>query len=412
LKILFINKYDITGGAGIAASRLAKGLNQHYRTENYFLVGIKRSIFYNVFETRKPGLQNTIEKGANFLFNLAGLQYKWFPFSSKTIIEKAKEISPDVISLHNLHGGYFKTSLLIELSKIAPLFWTLHDMWAFTANAAHTLGDESWKNLKAGPGERKSFPPIGINIGNWLLKQKKKIYKDSNLTIITPSKWLYNLAIQSPVFEGKQIVQIYNGIDTNIFKPLDKEEVRKKYSIPINSRVLVFGAEKIMSSSYKGGENLINILKKLNNSVKEKIHLIIIGEGNLNLIKEFQNFVLHHAGYVKDEINVAKYLAAADLMIYPTKADNLPNALIEANACGVPAVTYDIGGSKEIISNNENGYVIPPFNENLFVEKINELIFNQKLKKLKEFSNNSRRIAEELFSLKKMSDQYYSLYSA
>jgi glycosyltransferase involved in cell wall biosynthesis len=408
LKILFINKYDVTGGAGIAATRLARGLEKFYQAENYFLVGIKRSNFNNVFETRKSGFQNIIERGTNLIFTLAGLQYKWFPFSTKTILEKAKEISPDVISLHNLHGGYFKTSQLIELSKIAPLYWTLHDMWAFTANAAHTFGDESWKKLKAGDGENKRFPWIGLNTGNWLLKEKKNIYESSNLTIVTPSKWLYNLAIQSPVFKSKKVNQIYNGIDTNIFTPVNKNEVRKELGVPADAKVLVFGAERV-TTSFKGGEGLVDILFSLNELVKEKIHLIIIGGGDISALRKIPNFALYQTGYIKDEATVAKYISAADLMIYPTKADTLPNALIEAASCGVPAITYDIGGCGEIITDNLNGYVIPPFNVSLFVEKIIKLISDPG--KLVEFSNNSRRIAEGKFSFKKMSEEYFSLFS-
>ena len=408
MKILFINKYDVTGGAGIAATRLAKGLGKFYQTENYFLVGIKRSNFNNVFETRKSGIQNTIERGTNLIFSLAGLQYKWFPFSTKTILEKAKEISPDVISLHNLHGGYFKTSLLIELSKIAPLYWTLHDMWAFTTNAAHTFGDESWKKLKAGKGENKRFPWIGLNTGNWLLKRKKNVYESSNLTIVTPSKWLYNLAIQSPAFKSKKVNQIYNGIDTNIFVPVNKNKVRKELGVPADAKVLVFGAERV-TTSFKGGEGLVDILFKLNDLVREKIHLIIIGGGDISSLRKIPNFVLHQTGYIKDEAIVAKYMSAGNLMIYPTKADTLPNALIEAASCGVPAITYDIGGCAEIITDDLNGYVIPPFNVTLFVEKIIKLIFDPG--KLVEFSDNSRRVVEEKFSFKKMSEQYFSLFS-
>lgn len=407
MKILFINKYDITGGAGVAAFRLHKALAAKYSTEDLFLVGIKNSDFPNVIPTRKPGFQNFTERGLNFIFNQFGLQYKFHPFSTKTILKTAKEFSPDIISLHNAHGGYFKTSLLIELSKIAPIVWTLHDMWAFTANAAHTFGDESWKQMISGKNENKLFPQIGLNTGNWLLKEKKRIYSNSNLTIVTPSKWLCELAKQSPVFSGKKIFHIPNGIDTNIFHPRDKSEIRRELKIQADSKVLIFGAEKVTSGNYKGGSSLISILKNLDDKLEEKIHLIIFGKSDLKSHFESKNFVVHETGYIYDEETLAKYLSAADIFIYPTKADNLPNALIEASACGLPSITYDVGGCSEIILNGKNGFLIPLFNEKLFVEKIIETLKDNSWDKLK---NSCLKIAEEKFNSFSMSDSYFNLF--
>ena len=157
MKTLFINKYDTLGGAAKAAFRLNLGLRKYLNYDNYFLVGIKASNLEYVYKTRESGFENLVERGINFATNLIGFQYKWFPFSTRKIISVVRELKPDIISLHNIHGGYFKTSLIKELSKYAPIVWTLHDMWAFTANAAYTLGDDSWKSLKAGKKEKKYF---------------------------------------------------------------------------------------------------------------------------------------------------------------------------------------------------------------------------------------------------------------
>src|SRR4030066_251717 len=175
MKILFINKYDITGGAGVAAFRLHSALEKYYSTENKFLVGIKKSNHPFIIETRKAGIQNFIERGINYFQNLFGYQYYYFPFSSKTVMKFAQEFKPDIISLHNAHGGYLNLSLLSELSHISPIVWTLHDMWAFTANAAHTHGDNSWRRMKSGKNEKYYFPQIGIDRGIELLSRKQKI---------------------------------------------------------------------------------------------------------------------------------------------------------------------------------------------------------------------------------------------
>lgn len=408
MKVLFINKYDITGGAAITASRLDYALQKYYNTKNKFVVGLKYSNKEYISATRNNLFENYLERGINFITSLAGIQYKFLPVSSGRIIKHTKIFMPDIINLHNIHGGYFKTSLLIELSKIAPIVWTLHDMWAFTSNAAHSFGDESWKYLKRGKNENKRFPKIGINTGNWLINKKKKIYDKSNLTLVCPSKWLLNLATQSPLFVNKKIIHIPNGIDTDIFKNYNKEETRKEFNIPVNSKVLIFSAEKIFNNEYKGGKDLIKILGKLNRLLDEKIHLIILGEGNINALKKYQNFILHLTGYINSELLVAKYLSAADIFIYPTKADNLPNSLIEASSCGTPSITFNVGGCSEIIKDGYNGRLIPKFDSDLFVDKTIELLENKS--SLVGYSKNSRDYIKKYFTVEEMSNKYYRLF--
>jgi len=407
MKILFINKYDTTGGAAIIATRLQKALQKQFQAECEAIVAVKNSGEKNVFCSRHNSFEIFIERGLNYFLNRIGIQYCWLPISTPEIRKRAHEFNPDIISLHNIHGGYFDTSLLIELSRIAPIVWTLHDMWAFTGNAAHTFGDTSWKEMNAGPGERRQFPQIGLPTGSWLLKRKKVIYRNSNLTIVTPSEWLYHLASSSPVFTTKRIVHIPNGLDLSLFRPT-KEASRAKLNIPADAKVLMFTAEKLAGNDYKGGEDLIEILRQINNRSTKTIHLLIVGKGNLRQLNELQNFDIHALGYVNDEHRMTQLFSASDLFIYPTKADTLPNALIESIACGTPAVTYDIGGCGEIIKNGQNGYVVPPFDTRLFAERIIYLLQDAECQH--RLSIQARTFAEERFSIESMSDAYYSLF--
>lgn len=410
MKVLFINISDIIGGAAIAATRLGEGLEKYYNTENYFAVRTKRSQKSNVYPTRRNSFEQTSERWFNIFSNLLGLQYQYLPFSPKVILKKTDEIKPDIISLHNTLGGYFSIPLYAEISKRAPVVWTLHDMWAFTGNAAHTFGDQSWKEMKNSPQNTKIFPSIGINTGSMLLRQKREVYAKSNMTIVTPSDWLFKLAEQSPVFEGKKIYHIFNGIDTDKFSPSDKSQPRKDLNIPEDAKVLMFSAEKLKGNPYKGGKDLIEILRILNSKLTTKVHLLILGYGELKEISELKNFIIHPAGYIKEEEKMARCLSASDLFIYPTRADNLSNALIEAIACGTPSVTFDIGGCGEIIKNDISGCLIKPFDLKDFADKTLELIYNDK--KRSELSASARKFAVENFSLKKMSESYYNLFTS
>ncbi|UCC39593.1 MAG: glycosyltransferase [Candidatus Aminicenantes bacterium] len=417
MKIVFINFKDVEGGAGIAAYRLSKGLEERFNTENYFIVGKKLSCDTNVFatidkksETLKE-IQVFIEFFVNRLFNWLGLQYWYFPFSTRFILKKIRQLRPDIISLHNTHGGYFKTSLIKKLSKMAPVVWTLHDMWAFTGNAAHTFGDESWKQLKSGKNEKRIYPHIGIDTGRWLLKQKRRIYKKSDLHIVTPSRWLYHLAKQSPVFENKNIYHIFHGVDLEVFRPRDKTCCRKAFGIAEDAKVIIFSsADDLEKSPWKGGPILLDILKTLDSKTSRTIEMLVLGKGELKEPQDLENLNIHKTGYVNSEKLLPVLLSTSDLFIYPTKADSFSLVLMESIACGVPAVSFEIGGCGDIIKNDVNGYLIKPFDIEAFTDKIAGLL--DKEEKREKLSVEARGFAEQHFGLADMVKRYHELFNS
>lgn len=411
MKILFINRSDRGGGAASALFNLSNAMYKYFKTKNYLLVQVRRLNDDNIIEILSSKFEKIIELLLNKLENILGIQYVFLPFSYKKIIYNVKKIKPDVIHIHNIHGGYFQINLLTELSKIAPIYWTLHDMWSFTNNAAHTFGDISWQYLHSGKKENKIYPQILLNFNNFLIKNKKYIYKNSNITLIAPSKWLYRMACKSPLFLNKKIVQINNCVDLRIFHPFSqkiKNRIRKKLNIPIGSKVLIFGADSF-NNQWKNPELILEIINKLDKVLEENIYLIIFGAGKIIDIKNKHHIIIKKVGYIKSNKEMANYYNASDLLLYTSKADNLPYSLIESISCGVPAVTYDIGGCKEIVINNINGYVIEPFNSDLYFHKVNMLLRSGS--KLKVFSNNCYKYAIKNYSSKNISGKYYQLFS-
>lgn len=407
MKILIINAADIMGGSALAAYRLSKGLQKYHGVESYFLVGVKRTADKNIFCTRRSQNEYYFEFALDRITNALGLQYQWFPFSSKTILKNAKELGPDLIYLRNIHGGYFQISLIKKLSQIAPIAWTLSDMWSFTGNCAHTFGDESWKYIK-GCRDNKIYPAIGINTGRWLLKQKKRIYNKSEFTVITPSKWLFNLARQSPVFKDKEIIHIYNGFDLEIFRQKDKVACRTALDIPHDAKVLMFSADFLADNPWKGGKDLLNILKIINSNIDNEIHLLVVGSGDLGGVESFDKLIVHKTGHLQSDVLMSICYSAADIFIYPVKAETLGSVMIESIACSTPCIVFDVGGCGEIIKDGICGYVIKPFDTEKFAERTLGLLNNDD--RLQEMSRDARNIAEERFSLKRMSDDYYDCF--
>jgi glycosyltransferase involved in cell wall biosynthesis len=415
MKILLINHKDTVGGGAIAAYRLSQGLEKFHHTTNYFIVKKKHSSNANVFPTidKESETLNVILVFIEFmvdrLLSRLGFQYYYLPFSSRYILKKARELQPDMISLHITHGGYFRTSLIKKLSRIAPVVWTFHDMWAFTANAAHTFEDESWKQMKSGKGEKKMYPHIGIDTGRRLLKRKKRVYEKSNIHPVAPSQWLYRLAKQSPVFENKEIYHIFHGLDLITFKPKDKTNCRKILDIPVNAKIIMFSsADDLGKSPWKGGQLLVDILNTIDTKIRHPIETLVLGKGELKALQHMNHLNIHRIRYIDSERLMAVLLSAADLYVYPTRADNLPLVLMEAIACGTPCITFNVGGCGDIIRDDVSGYLIKPFDIEAFAYKTLEILNNKE--KLKALSETSRKFAAEHFSLKDMAANYYQLF--
>jgi glycosyltransferase involved in cell wall biosynthesis len=325
-------------------------------------------------------------------------------------LKKARELQPDIISLHNTHEGYFKTSLLKKLSKIAPIAWTLHDMWSFTGNAVHTFGDESWKQMKCGRDEKKIYPHIGLNTGQWLLKQKRKIYKKSNLHLITPSEWLTNLARQSPVFADKTVTTINHGLDMKFFSPKDKLICRKALGIDTDAKLIMFcSAGDLEVSPWKGGPLLIDILKKLNKNTDKPIHFLAVGPGGLSSVMNLDNLKIHPVGYVSSQTFMPMLYSASDLLIYPTRADSFSLVLMESIACGTPCITFNVGGCGDVIKEGISGLLVDPFDVDTFAAKTLELLADDT--RLKILSQSALQFAHQQFDDKYIAGKHHELFN-
>ncbi|RFS18720.1 glycosyltransferase [Chitinophaga silvatica] len=408
MKVLFINKYEDSGGAAIAAQRIAEGLAEYYHTHNHFLAGIHKVKGLNVTATRPGTIRNVIERGINVLSNKIGLQYLYFPFSTGSILRHAQYFKPDVISLHNIHGGYFDAALLPKLSAIAPVVWTLHDMWALTGNAAHTFGEESWKQGRVGKNEHKHSPKMGLPTGNFLINRKKRLYADSDLSFVSPSHWLYEMTTESPLTRNKPLYHIPNPIDTNYFKPQDKELARQALGIPAGAPVITFVSERLFQSEFKGGADLLQILKLIDEQLSSTVHLLMIGRDELPAT--FKHLKPIYTGYVKETSKMMQCYSASDIFFYPTRADNLPNVLIEAGSCETACITFDVGGCKEIVLDQQTGYVIPPGNLEQFAKQTLTLLQNPVISE--EFGKAARAHIITNYGMPVVARQYYELFQS
>lgn len=431
IKILHINTNDLFGGAAHVAWNLFCT-----QPNSYFAVGTKHSNHNRVFELPKHIPQNSWQtfwfgleqktapligkiKGAgklkNFFHNIAWPKNfidqmrgaENFNFSgTKKLLELCPE-KPDIIHMHNLHGNYFDIRELANISQKIPTIVTLHDAWMLGGHCAHSFECQKWKTGCKSCPNLSTYVSLKRDSSAYNFLQKKKTYKNSNLYISTPCQWLMNKVKKSiltnGMIEGKIIP---NGVDLTVFKPANKNMVRKKLGINDNEFVLLFVGHSIKNNPWKDYITLRKAIEELSRlNIRQKITLICLGE---QAPKEtLNNITITFVPYQKTRQNTVQYFQAADVYVHPANAETFPNVILEALACGLPVIASNVGGISEQID-EKTGILVKPQDPYELKNAILEILNNKSRRE--SMRTCAIKKAQENFSLEKQAKSFVSWY--
>jgi glycosyltransferase involved in cell wall biosynthesis len=246
LSIVHINTEDTPGGAAKVACRLAQA-QRGAGHDSRVLVANKRSNSQYSFAfpvEADISIQPWCQQNGQLYYEFRG---------SHKLADNPLIRSADILHMHNLHGGYFNPFSISALSHLKPVVWTLHDMHAITGHCAHSFSCQRWQDCCGQCPDLSNYSPISVDTSAQLCRDKKQIYDKSFLRIVTPSQWLKTRVEQS-ILRQHPVDLIYNGVDTDVFKPRDKNQIRKKFNIPANA--VIIGAVSncgVLINQYKGG---------------------------------------------------------------------------------------------------------------------------------------------------------------
>lgn len=268
------------------------------------------------------------------------------------LLKKIDEFKPDIIHLHNLHDSYINLPMLFSYIKKhnVPTVWTLHDCWAFTGQCPYfTIAKcDKWKVGCHNCPQYKEYPASLYDNTKKMWQLKKKWFTGvKNMTIVTPSEWLAGLARES-YLKQYPIEVINNGIDLNVFKPTHSN-FREQYGIP-GDKYIVLGVSFAWGYR-KGLDCFVEMAEKLG----ERYQIVLVGtddEIDKNLP---QSIISIHR--TQNQKELAEIYSAADVFAMPTREENYPTVNMEAIACGTPVVTFDTGGSPEMLD-DKTGIVV------------------------------------------------------
>jgi len=311
-----------------------------------------------------------------------------------------------VMHFHNLHNGWFNYLALPGLLSGRTAVWTLHDMWPFTGHCVYSFECERWRTGCGKCPHPETYPQIdrdNTRFEHWL---KRQSFGKCKLIIATPSKWMADTTRQS--FLGQfPVHHIPNGIDTDIYKPGDKAALREKLGLPNDKHILLFGCGHISDLWRKGGDLVPQIIARLPDDLRAKCFIAVFGGDTDQMLGDMpvsgKSF-----GFLSGEQSKADLYAAADVLLFPSRSDNLPFVPMEALACGLPVVGFDSGGTAELIIHGETGALINAFEVETFAAEVSRLLTDAE--HLARCMESSRRLAVERYSLRAMADGYLKLY--
>ena len=270
---------------------------------------------------------------------------------TKRIIDEINASSPDIVLIHNIHGHDCNLRMLFSYFKEnkIKLFWVFHDCWAFTGYCTHFtfVKCDKWKKECRNCPQRKQYSWF-LDRSSYLYQQKKILFSNLDLTIITPSQWLADLVKQS-FLKNYPIQVINNGIDLQVFKPISSN-FRQKYNISEDKYILLGVA--FDWGMRKGLDVFIELSKRLD---KNKFQIVLVGTDD-SIDKMLPNSIIS-IHRTRDQNELAEMYSAADLFVNPTREENYPTVNMESIACGTPVLTFRTGGSPEILD-EKTGYIV------------------------------------------------------
>lgn len=321
-------------------------------------------------------------------------------YVTKKFLKQVEQIKPDIIHLHNLHNCYINLDMLFKYikNKNIPVIWTLHDCWAFTGQCPHyTVAKcNKWKTGCFDCPEYRQYPSSRVDKTKEMYINKKNWFTGvKNLTIVTPSEWLRNQVNESFLGEYPTKV-INNGIDLSIFKPTNSN-FKKKHDLL--DKIILLGVASPWNTK-KG----LDIFIELSKALKPLYKIVLVGLTNKQIEQLPENTLGLPRTSSKEDL--AMIYTAADIFINPTLEDTFPTTNLESIACGTPIITFNTGGSVEVI-NKYTGRVVKNNNTEELINIIDEIMAEHKVKYSKNIIEQSKKYNEvESFN------QYIELYKS
>ena len=344
MKILHLST-SLNGGAGIAASRLNYSLMEQGIESKIFSLDGSRSSTpkeINIIERRRAQRYKSkaLTASQKYLFQKS---YELLtPISLSAIsIESILSLKPDLIHIH----GFYNLLSIERIAKLEqgniPIVVTLHDERFFTSGCHQASACKKFESNCTSCPQATLIGKKAIEIAD-----RKKLSIRSRLesiTFVAPSNWILGEAYKSNLLKNANIINIPNVIPRNPFYVNRNIQNRK-------TKGIIFSCGDL-TNPYKGVPDFLEGMRILRNDFKNKdLEVTILGKGAPS--KELSKLNIQ-IRYIQNDLDMAKILGNADLVVVPSIADNSPSIIGEALLSGTKVIGTRIGGIPELINDEK-----------------------------------------------------------
>lgn len=285
---------------------------------------------------------------------------------TKKLIREIEQIKPDLIHLHNIHGFYLNYPILFRyLSTVdIPVVWTLHDCWAFTGHCAwpiHGHCDRFKEQCCHCPLQSKGYPKsFLLDRSRSNFKLKKRYFRSlQDLHLVTVSRWLEQ-QVRLSFMQDMDIRTIYNGLDTEVFRPSGTPPTSVTDGHP-----LVLGVCNAWYD-WKGLDDMAALREILPDDYE--IMVVGVNEDQMHRLPEGITCIRR-----TDSVSqLAEIYSQADVFVNPSKVESFGMTTAEALSCGTPSIVYDTSACPEVVD-NLTGRVVPLGDVNALAKAVMEI---------------------------------------
>ena len=414
VRVLVISTSDSVGGAARAAYRIHQAVIET-GIDSRMLVKIKETSDKTVIPLDDFVPKNPFYKAFTWVLNK--LKNKWqhyvwgmYPgksglymsdLRSTSINGALKKMEYDVLHLHWINQRFLP---LDSLPKNKPIVWTLHDSWPFCGICHLPFDCKGYESFCG------CCPALQSNnasdLSNRVWRRKKKIYRDLDFHIVSPSHWLAVCAGKSSLFKGLDIRVIPNAIDTDLFCPVEKPSLKADMGLESAKHYLLFGAMNALGDKNKGFLFLVEALERVSSSRFREMELIVFGT-NDSLDDHVAGMKVINMGVINDNRKVASLYQVASITVVPSLSENLSCTIMESLSCGTPVVAFNIGGNNDLIDHKINGYLAEPKDSESLAQGILWCLSNNENGMM---SKKARQKVLDNYTAREIGERYAALY--
>ena len=376
MKIVHVSSADTAGGASRAAYRLHRALvsagvdstmlvnEKHSNDDTVSAVVGERDFADEVSDLVK---RHYFEKQRTALWNTYfSLGWPGTDLSTHPLV-----VGADVIHLHWLWNFQSAVTLARLMNLGKPVVWSFHDLRAMTGGCHFPAGCRGYE-LACNDCPQLKTDPARITAAAHA--DQTMLWPSAAVTVIGPSRWMADCARKSAIWRDSRIEVIPYSLDTDVYRPQGKLACRRMLGLAEDGLYILFGADHGQEIR-KGFSGLMRAVKRCLDDVwfsgqlrQGRIQFICFGYTDPNIVNG--DVPIRALGHLKGDAEMVAAYSAADFFILPSLEDNLPNTVLESMSCGTPVLSFDVGGSKDMIIEGRTGWLVAPGEEVHMAEMI------------------------------------------